>query len=79
MSNYDPSSARKKVSLTNVLDLRSATTREQLGISLLDITGESYEQTQRIGKWAFEYGYQGILAPSARFENRANLIIFGGF
>ncbi|MEI6149889.1 MAG: RES family NAD+ phosphorylase [bacterium] len=69
---------RKKVSLSNVLDLRDESVRRQLGVTLSDITGDDYAVTQRIGKRALESGYEGILAPSAKYGGRANLVIFGG-
>ena len=69
---------RKTVRLKNLLDLQDKSVRDQLGVSLDDITGDSYKHTHRIGDWAAQNGYNGIIAPSARFAGRANLVIFGG-
>ncbi|MBP8170781.1 MAG: RHS domain-containing protein [Pseudomonas sp.] len=69
----------KKVSLNNVLDLTNPKVRSQLGVSLRDITGSKYNTTHKIGDWAKNNGYDGILAPSARNPTGANLISFGGF
>ena len=69
----------KKVQLNNVLDLTRANVREQLGISLKDITGNEYGVTHQIGSWAKSQGYDGILAPSARNPTGSNLISFSGY
>lgn len=69
----------KKVKLSNVLDLRDARVQRKLGVTLDDITGDDYTHTQRIGEWALREGFTGIIAPSARFPGRANLVVFGGF
>ncbi|ELY3421170.1 RHS domain-containing protein [Cronobacter sakazakii] len=68
----------KKVQLNNVLDLTRADVRNQLGVSLKDITGKNYDVTHQIGSWAKEQGYDGILAPSARNPSDSNLISFMG-
>ncbi|WP_423393810.1 RES domain-containing protein [Burkholderia sp. LMG 21824] len=44
-----------------------------------DIPRNSYEYTHKLGDWAGQNGYDGILAPSARNPDGANLISFGGF
>ncbi len=69
----------KKVQLNNVLDLTDSNVRNQLGVDLKDLTGESYKTTQQLGDWAIENGYDGILAPSARNATGSNLISFTGF
>nr|WP_197060464.1 RES family NAD+ phosphorylase [Erwinia sp. 9145] len=69
----------KKVQLNNVLDLTSPNVRDQLGVSLKDITGSKYDVTHQIGVWAKSQGYDGILAPSARNLTGSNLIAFFGF
>lgn len=69
-------SVSKPVKLDNVLDLTSESTRQQLGVSLRDLTGDSYKVTQRLGDWARTNGYDGILAPSARDAAGSNLVIF---
>ncbi|MGH8781196.1 RHS repeat-associated core domain-containing protein [Paraburkholderia sp.] len=69
----------KDVSLNNVLDLTDSNVRNQLGVSLDDITGNTYPVTQKIGNMAAANGYDGILAPSARNPAGNNLISFAGF
>nr|WP_314418171.1 RES family NAD+ phosphorylase [Pseudescherichia vulneris] len=69
----------KKVQLNNVLDLTHPNVRDQLGVSLKDITGSEYDVTHQIGAWAKSQGYDGILAPSARNSTGSNLISFLGF
>ncbi|MEF9674470.1 RES family NAD+ phosphorylase [Pseudomonas sp. PCH446] len=69
----------KKVQLDNVLDLTNAKVRNQLGVSLKDITGSKYDVTHQVGSWAKASGYDGILAPSARNPTGSNLIAFDGF
>nr|WP_255350086.1 RES family NAD+ phosphorylase [Erwinia sp. 9145] len=69
----------KKVQLNNVLDLTRRDVRDQLGISLKDITGKEYDVTHQVGAWAKIQGYDGILAPSARNLTGTNLISFLGF
>ncbi|NWB88969.1 RHS repeat-associated core domain-containing protein [Pseudomonas gingeri] len=69
----------KKVQLDNVLDLTNAKVRNQLGVSLKDITGSKYDVTHQVGSWAKANGYDGILAPSARNPTGSNLIAFDGF
>lgn len=49
-----------------------------MGIDLADITGDSYDVTHKLGDWAIENGYDGILAPSARNATGTNLIGFNG-
>ncbi len=65
--------------MNNVLDLTDSNVRNQLGVDLKDLTGESYKTTQQLGDWAIENGYDGILAPSARNATGSNLISFTGF
>ena len=68
----------KDFELNNVLDLTDSKIRSQLGVSFDDITGDSYDATHKIGDFAIENGYDGILAPSARNMGGSNIIIFGG-
>ena len=48
-------------------------------ISVDDITSTKpdvmYAKTQKIGEWAKENGYDGILAPSARDNGGSNIIM----
>lgn len=67
---------KKRVTLNKVLDLTDPVTRKNLGVTLSDISGDSYAATQRLGDWAKTNGYDGILAPSARNPGGSNLIIF---
>ena len=69
----------KDVSLNNALDLTDSHVRDQLGVSLDDITGGTYDVTHKIGNMAAANGYDGIVAPSARNPGGSNLISFGGW
>ena len=69
----------KNVELNNVLDLTNPQVRQQIGVKLEDITGDSYKITHDVGDWAVSKGYDGILAPSARDVNGLNLISFEGY
>ena len=64
------------VTLNNMLDVSNPKTRDQLGISLGDITGNNYDVTQSIGDYAYSNGYNGIIAPSARADGGVNVIVF---
>lgn len=50
--------------------------RFKLGISLDSIIGESYDVTHSIGRYAYNNGYNGIIAPSARADGGVNIILF---
>ena len=52
------------VNFNNMLDVSNPKTRDQLGISLGDITGNNYDVTQSIGDYAYSNGYNGIIAPA---------------
>lgn len=72
----------KDVSIDNVLDLTSADVRNQLGVTLDELTAKGvgqYNVTHEIGRLAKDAGFKAILAPSARNPNGANLVVFGGF
>jgi RES domain-containing protein len=71
-------SISKDVQIENVLDLTNPRTRRELGVTLRDLTGDSYKITQQVGDWARVNGYDGILAPSARNRDGSNLVIFLG-
>ncbi|WP_264946679.1 RES family NAD+ phosphorylase [Sphingomonas canadensis] len=70
-------------SVDNLLDLTNPATRDDLGVSLGDLTrtgGTSawrYEVTQPLGAFAQRNGYSGIIAPSAQADGGVNLILFG--
>ena len=69
--------------VNNLLDLTNPTVRDELGVSLEDLTRTGgtpawrYEVTQPLGKFAESQGYNGILAPSAQADGGVNLILFG--
>ena len=70
---------QKTVRLSNVLDLRDVSVQRRLGVTIDDLTqtsGNKYAVTQVIGNWAKSNGYSGLIAPSAGFRGRANLISF---
>jgi len=69
-------SVSKQVSLGNVLDLTNSGVRGELGVTLEQITGDSYATTHQLGNLARSNGYNGILAPSARYPGGSNLVIF---
>ncbi|WP_175962281.1 RES family NAD+ phosphorylase [Burkholderia pyrrocinia] len=75
----------RDVTFNNALDLTDPNVRQQtaaaldMPFSLEDITGNGYEYTHKLGDWASQNGYDGILAPSARNSDGVNLISFGGF
>ncbi len=69
----------RNVRVDNVLDLTNPSVRRQLGVSLEDLTSNDYSTTQRVGDWARQNGYNGILAPSARNAGGGNLVVFDGF
>ena len=69
-------SVSRNVALQNVLDLTNPMVRQDMNVSLGQITGDSYLVTHQLGSLARSNGYDGILAPSARNTNGSNLIIF---
>jgi len=69
-------SVSQDVSLDNVLDLTDPAVRQQLNVSLEQITGDSYLYTQQLGNFGRSNGYSGILAPSARQVGGSNLVMF---
>jgi RES domain-containing protein len=66
----------KQISLNNVLDLTDPSTRQQLNVTLDQITSDDYTITQQLGAFARSNGYDGILAPSAREIGGSNIVIF---
>lgn len=65
----------REVKLGNVLDLTNPSVRQQLGITLEQITANDYGLTQAIGDFAITR-YSGLLVPSARIPGEVNLVIF---
>ncbi len=72
--------SRFDVSVDGLLDISNPAVRNELGVSLADITRISgpdmYTVTQQLGSYARREGYNGILAPSARADGGLNVIIF---
>jgi|GEM_PF-6481062 len=64
----------KDIRISNVLDLTNPAVRKQLGVSLKDITGDSYLYTQGIGDLVRSRGYNGILFPAARARGTTNFV-----
>ena len=54
------------VGASNMLDLTQESTRSFFGVTTESITGSSYADTQAIGQWAYNNGYNGIIFPSAQ-------------
>lgn len=56
-----------EVEVTNVLDLRDASNREKVGLSILDMTSDvgDYQPCHRVGQAAHQLELHGILAPAA--------------
>ncbi len=65
----------KDIKLNKVLDLTNKKVLKSLNLTKEDITSDSYDITQRLGTYARENGYDGILAPSARDKKGSNIII----
>ena len=84
LGNYDVTDFSNRtmysydVKLSNMLDVSNPVIREQLGVSLDSLIGESYDVTHKIGKYAYDNGYNGIIAPSARADGGVNIILFSG-
>lgn len=58
------------------IDVSNPTTRSKLGVSLDDLIGDDYTVTHAIGRYAYDNGYTGIIAPSARADGGVNIILF---
>lgn len=73
-------STTRDVNMSNVLDLTDQDTLSALGLKTSDITTttHNYTLTNKIGDWAKEKGYSGIIAPSARDPSGKNIISFDG-
>ncbi len=65
----------KEIKLNKVLDLTNNKILKSLNLTKEDITSDSYDITQRLGTWARDNGYDGIIAPSARDKKGTNVII----
>ena len=64
--------------LHNALDLTNPETRKLLGVMLEDITGDCYELTHKLGDFALQNGYDGLVVPSARNVGGVNIVVFKG-
>ena len=82
ISHYNAEAGRvlvqSQMKLDNALDLTDSGVRQSLGIGLDDITGNNYDITQDIARWARRNGFDGIIAPSARNPGGSNLVVFFG-
>ncbi|MFA0960743.1 hypothetical protein AB9P05_02945 [Roseivirga sp. BDSF3-8] len=69
----------RNIDAEGLLDLTNPKVRKQLGISLDQITNESYEFSHILGSWS-QRRYKGIIAPSARGVSDnlyfVNIVIF---
>ncbi|MCU1297440.1 MAG: hypothetical protein JWO91_1718 [Acidobacteriaceae bacterium] len=65
-----------ETSLDGILDLTDENVLKRFQINSADLLQDDVTVTRRIGKQAFEEGYQGILAPSAARPGEKNLVIF---
>jgi RES domain-containing protein len=69
-------------SVNGLLDLTNPAVRQNLGVSLGDLTRTGgtrawrYEVTQPLGAFAQKNGYNGIIAPSAQADGGLNVILF---
>lgn len=66
----------KNIKVDNVLDLTNPSVRNQLGVTLDQITGDSYKYTHGLGDLFRSRGYNGILFPSARAPGTSNFVEF---
>jgi RES domain-containing protein len=75
------------VQLQAVLDLSLPVVRKSLRLSQVRMLTEDWEAIQRtgseaitqaVGRDAYELGYDGLLAPSARLKGEQNMVIFAG-
>ncbi len=71
--------ARVRITGLLALDLTDPQVLNDLGLSPDDLTGEGYDyrDTQRIARWAWRAGHEGILAPSAALPGQRTVAVFG--
>ena len=77
----DPFEVRRRVGRVRVdsmmvLDLTEELGRKTIDITLDDLTGDDYEQCQRVAALAREHGLDGILSPSAALPGSLTLVVF---
>ena len=59
-----------------ILDLTAPDTLAQLGVAAVELTTHDDSGTRALADGARSAGYQGILAPSAAFSGKTNLVLF---
>ncbi|MBV8545991.1 MAG: RES domain-containing protein [Acidobacteria bacterium] len=64
-----------RISVENVLDLTDPAVRNQLGVTLGQLTGSDYTMTHALGDFA-RTRYNGILVPSATAPGQKHLVLF---
>jgi hypothetical protein len=74
---------QKSVDLTKVIDLTSGATlehlritREMIGIPVGGFKGNGYTLTHQLGNLARKYGFEGLIAPSAKDTTGKMIILF---
>ena len=65
----------KDFTFNKVLDLTKSSVRKQMGVTIKEITSDSYNVTHELGQYAKENGYEAIIAPSARSKGGTNVVI----
>ena len=83
ISAYGPTTGKvlvkENLKLEKALDLTDAKVRDALGVDLDQITKtigkDKYKITQNLAQWARKNGFDGIIAPSARLDGGANIVI----
>jgi RES domain-containing protein len=65
-----------RVSLKQLLDLKDEATRASLDVTSEILVRDDTVQTQRIGGYARDQGFQAVLAPSAATVGSDNLVLF---
>ena len=65
----------KDFTFNKVLDLTKSSVRKHMGVTIKEITSDSYNVTHELGQYAKENGYEAIIAPSARSKGGTNVVI----
>jgi RES domain-containing protein len=65
----------REVKVENILDLTNPSVRQQLGISLDQLTSDNYFMTHALGDFS-RTRYSGMVVPSARAEGASHLVTF---
>lgn len=74
-SKIRPIVSRISVAVKKVLRLEDLSTLERLGVDTMRYRERVYQRTQEIADGAYFLGFQGLLAPSARW-NCQSLVLF---